>query len=188
MEHNVTSSSLVRNGIRIAPLLLAALGTGVAVAGCSPSSNIADAGTTTRAEAATSGSPLLAQVAEQISLPARTWTASGTHTAKGYTTEAAETTSVKGMKADCDNINLNKKLAANFRSDVFGHGMKGFFYKCQGVGPDTNKYWFTISSADQAQIGKLCDPTTKYPIVYDKQHDTYWIDEPFTCTSQVGPS
>jgi hypothetical protein len=93
----------------------------------------------------------------------RTWT--GTHTAKGYTTEAGETTSVECMKADCDNIDLNKKLAAGFRSDIFGQGMKRFFCKCQKVGPDTNKYWFTSSSADQAQIDKLCDPTTTYLIV-----------------------
>ncbi|KAK9350210.1 hypothetical protein V1505DRAFT_380376 [Lipomyces doorenjongii] len=92
------------------------------------------------------------------------------------------------MKADCDNINLNSKLAADFRSDVFGPGVKGFFYKCQGVLPDTNMYWFTISSADQAQIDALCDPTTNYPIIYDEQHDTYWIDEPFTCTSRANPA
>jgi hypothetical protein len=36
---------------------------------------------------------------------------SGTHTAKGYTSESAETASVEGLKQDCDNINLNKKLA-----------------------------------------------------------------------------
>ncbi|UKY54594.1 hypothetical protein [Streptomyces inhibens] len=179
----MTFSSLVRSGIRIAPLLLATLGIGVAVV-----VGIADTTTTTQAEPTTPGSPLLAEVAEQIALPARTWTASGTHTAKGYTTQAAETVSVEGMKADCDNINLNKKLAGDFRSDVFGSGMKGFFYKCQRVGPGTNKYWFTISSANQAQMHKLCDPSTKYPIVHDEQHDTYWIDEPFTCTSWSDPS
>src|SRR5262249_43350468 len=128
------------------------------------------------------------EVAKQIDLPARTWTASGTHTAKGYTTEAAETTDVKGMRADCENINLNKKLAADFRGDVFGPGVKAFFYKCRRVAPDTNKYWFTISSADREQIDELCDPNTAYPIIYDKQHNTYWIDEPFMCTSRIGPS
>jgi hypothetical protein len=132
--------------------------------------------------------PLLDVVAEQIGLPAQSWTASGTHTAKGYVSEDARTTSVEGMKADCDNINLNKKLAGDFRSDVFGQGMKGFFYKCEKVAADTNKYWFTISSADKAQIDKLCDPATSYPIVYDQQHDAYWRDEPFTCTSRVGPT
>lgn len=169
--------------IRIAPLLLETLYIGITVAGYS-----ADARTTTQTAVVAPGSPLLAEVAKQIALPVRTWTAFGTHTAKGYMTEAAETTSVEGMKADCDNINLNKKLTADFRSDVFGHGMKGFFYKCQRISPDINKYWFTISSAEQAQINKLCDPTTKYPIVYDKQHDTYWMDEPFTCTSHTNPS
>ncbi|GAA3108807.1 hypothetical protein GCM10010464_84630 [Pseudonocardia yunnanensis] len=175
-----------RNRIPIAPLVLATLAIGVA--GCSNPGRVADSGAPTQTRAAAPASPLLADVAEQIALPARTWTASGTHTAKGYTTEAAETTSVEGMKADCDNINLNKKLAADFRSDVFGPGMKGFFYECQVAGPDTNKYWFTISSADQAQIDKLCDPATRYPIVHDEQHDTYWIDEPFTCTRRTGPS
>jgi hypothetical protein len=92
------------------------------------------------------------------------------------------------MKADCDNINLNKKLAADFRGDVFGPGMKGSFYECQAAGPDTDKYWLTISSADQAQIDKLCDPATTYPIVHDDQHDTYWIDEPFTWIEKTGPS
>lgn len=112
----------------------------------------------------------------------------GTHTAKGYASETAETTSAPGMKADCDNTNIDKKLAADFRSDVFGDGVKGFFYRCENIGPDTNKYWFTISSADQAQIDKLCDPATAYPLVFDEQHDTYWIDEPFTCESREGPS
>jgi hypothetical protein len=87
---------------------------------------------TTQAQAALPAGPLLADVAEQIALPAHTWTASGTHTAKGYTTEAGETTSI--------------------------------------------------------QIDKLCDPATTYPIVHDEQHDTYWIDEPFTCTRRTGPS
>ncbi|QKV90749.1 hypothetical protein HUT19_02460 [Streptomyces sp. NA02950] len=108
----------------------------------------------------------------------------GTHTAKGYTTEAADTTNV-GMKADCEKINLNKKLAA---SDVFGPGVKGFFYRCERVARDTNTYWFTISSADRGQIEKLCDPNTECPIVYDEQHDTYRIDEPFTCTRLAAPA
>ncbi|MFJ6789326.1 hypothetical protein [Streptomyces angustmyceticus] len=179
----MTLSPSVRKGIWIAPLLLATLGIGVAVV-----VGIADASPTEQTEPAPSGSPLLTEVGEQIALPARTWTASGTHTAQGYTTEAASTISVAGMKADCDNINLNKKLAADFRSDVFGPGMKGFFYKCQRVGSGTNKYWFTISSAKRAQIDKLCDPRTTYPLVHDEQHRTYWIDKPFTCTSRVGPS
>lgn len=56
------------------------------------------------------------------------------------------------------------------------------------AGPDTNKQWLIISSADKAQIDELCDPATMYPIVHDEQHDTYWIDEPFTCTGKTGPS
>ncbi|SED51484.1 hypothetical protein SAMN05428945_5130 [Streptomyces sp. 2224.1] len=176
-------SSLVRKGTRTVPFLLAIAGIGVAVV-----VGMADAGPTTPAEPAAPRNPFLAEVAAQIDLPARAWTASGTHTARGYTTEAAETIGVEGMKADCDNINLNKKLAADFRSDVFGPGVKGFFYKCRRVSPDTNKYWFTISSADHAQIDKLCDPHTRYPVVHDEQHDTYWIDEPFTCTRRADPS
>jgi hypothetical protein len=180
----VTPSASIRDGIRITHLMLVISGIAAVITGCS--TRPADPGTATPVGAG--GSPFLAVVSGQIALPARVWTASGTHTAKGYTTNAAETTSVEGMKADCVNINLNKKLAADFRGDVFGDGMKGFFYKCQQVAPDTNEYWFIISAANQAQIDKLCDPTTKYPVVYDKQHDTYWIDEPFTCTSRVGPS
>jgi hypothetical protein len=172
--------TLTRSRIRTASVLLAAMGIGVG--------GLAEAGAATRAEEPPSPSPLLGEVAEQIALPERTWTAWGTHTAKGYTTEAAETVNVEGMKADCENINLNKKLSADFRSDVFGPGVKGFFYRCERVAPDTNKYWFTISSADRSQIDKLCDPNTEYPIVYDQQHDTYWIDEPFTCTKRAAPA
>jgi hypothetical protein len=40
----------------------------------------------------------------------------------------------------------------------------------------------------EAEVDELCDPATRYPIVHDEQHDTYWIDEPFTCTGRVGPS
>ncbi|MFI0816786.1 hypothetical protein ACH4TX_09770 [Streptomyces sp. NPDC021098] len=179
----MTTSSSPRNGIRAALLLLAALGLAAAAGGltevrASPAPH----------ERPAPHSPLLAEVAEQISLPERTWTAWGTHTAKGYTTEAARTVGVEGMRADCENINLNKKLAADFRSDVFGPGVKGFFYRCERVAYDTSKYWFTISSADRSQIDTLCDPTTAYPIVYDAQHDTYWLDEPFTCTRWAAPA
>lgn len=131
---------------------------------------------------------LLEQVAQSVSLPPSTWSANGTHTAKGYTTEDANVTSVVGMHADCENINLNKKLAADFRSDVFGPGVIGFFYKCENIRPDTNLYWFTISSADRAQIDQLCDQDTKYPIVYDQQHTTWFIDEPFDCTQRTSPA
>ncbi|KAJ5180603.1 hypothetical protein N7492_003813 [Penicillium capsulatum] len=131
---------------------------------------------------------LLNQVAESVSLPMFTWSANGTHTAKGYTTKDADVTSVAGMQADCDNINLNKKLATDFRSDVFGPGVIGFFYKCEKIRPDTNLYWFTISSGDRAQIDQLCDPNTKYPIVFDKQHTTWFIDEPFDCTQRTSPA
>jgi PAB1-binding protein PBP1 len=132
----------------------------------------------------TPANPFLAEIAAQIGLPAQVWTASGTHTARGYTSAAAQTTSVEGMRADCDNINLNKKLSTNFLSGVFAPGLIGFFYKCENISPDTNKYWFTIAAADPAQIDKLCDPATTYQLVYDQQHDTYWIDEPFTCTDR----
>lgn len=130
----------------------------------------------------------LAVVAAQTGLPAPRWVASGVHTAKGYTTAQAQTTSVEGMKADCDNINLNKKLSTDFLKDVFGPGLIGFFYRCENISPDTNQYWFTIASGDPGQIDELCDPATQYPIVYDAQHNTYWHDEPFTCTDRVSPS
>ena len=44
---------------------------------------------------------------------------SGIHTAKGIHHRSAQTTSVAGMKADCDNINLNRKLSTDFLRDVF---------------------------------------------------------------------
>ncbi|CAG8887017.1 unnamed protein product [Penicillium egyptiacum] len=138
--------------------------------------------------ATVTNSLLLAEVAQQLSLPASTWSASGTHAAKGYTSESAETSSVEGLKQDCENINLNKKLAVDFRSDVLGPGVTGFFYKCEKVSEDTNNYWFTISAADKTQIDKLCDPHTSYPIVYDQQHDTWFIDEPFGCTQRTNPT
>ncbi len=161
-------STLSLRGIRTGSWLFAAL---LLTAGCA----------TSTAEPTTPNQPFLDVIAEQIGLPPQAVTVSGTHTAKGYVSAAAQTTNVAGMQADCDNINLNKKLATDFRSDVFGPGVKGFFYKCEKVAPDTNKYWFTIGSADRAQIDKVCDPATAYPIVYDQQHDTYWLDEAFSC-------
>merc|ERR1712176_1698425 len=123
----------------------------------------------------------LGSVATQMKVPANAYTVSGTHFAQGYTTQDAKNLSVAGMQADCDNINVNKKFSASFRSDVFGpNGMKGFFYKCEKVA-DRNKYWFTVSTGSIDKVMKLCDNTTIYPIVYDSQHDTYWRDEPFTC-------
>lgn len=171
------------NGKSVAQRLAVVLAAATAVAGCGTSG----AQPATPPAPVTAGGDFLAVVAEQIGLPAQRWTASGTHTAKGYTSAAAQTTSVAGMRADCDNINLNKKLSADFLRDVFGPGVKGFFYKCENISADTNLYWFTIASGDPAQIDKLCDPATTYPIVYDAQHDTYWRDEPFTCTDRVGP-
>ena len=47
--------------------------------------------------ATTPANPFLAEIAEQIGLPAQVWTASGTHTARGYTSSAAQTTSVEGI-------------------------------------------------------------------------------------------
>ena len=171
----MTSTSQSHRGMRTTTGLFAALLIGAA-AGC------AIAG----AEPDTPDKPFLDVVAEQIGLPPQASTVSGTHTAKGYVSAAAQATNTAGMQADCDNINLNKKLAADFRSDVFGPGVKGFFYKCEKIAPDTPEYWFTISSADQAQIDRVCDPATAYPIVYDPQHDTYWLDEPFSCTGHAG--
>ncbi|KAJ5752603.1 hypothetical protein N7520_009520 [Penicillium odoratum] len=130
---------------------------------------------------------LLNSVAESLALPMYTWSANGTHNAKGYTTKEADVASVQGLFEDCENINLNRKLATNFRSDVLGPGVSGFFYKCEKISHDTNKYWFTISSGEQSQIDKLCDANQKYPIVYDQQHDTWFIDEPFDCTQRTSP-
>lgn len=138
--------------------------------------------------ATVTNSLLLAEVANQLSIPASTWSANGTHTAKGYTSKSAETAYIEGLKQDCDNINLNKKLATDFRSDVLGAGVIGFFYKCEKISDDTNKYWFTISAGDKAQIDQLCDQDTTYPIVYDQQHNTWFIDEPFDCTRRTNPT
>lgn len=129
----------------------------------------------------------LQDIAESVSLPMFTWSANGTHTAKGYTSKNATMISVQGMHEDCENINLNKKIAVDFRSDVFGDGLIGYFYKCEKIRLDTNMYWFTITSGQSAQIDKLCDSEDHYPIVYDSQHDTWWIDEPFDCTQQTAP-
>ena len=159
---------------------LCALGVGVAMTMIGSGISAADPATTP-------ANPFLTEIAAQLGLPAQVWTASGTHTARGYTSAAAQTTSVEGMRADCDNINLNKKLSTDFLSGVFGPGLIGFFYRCENVSPDTNKYWFTIAAADPAQIDKLCDPATTYQLVYDQQHDTYWIDEPLTCTARTSP-
>ncbi|KAJ5091766.1 hypothetical protein NUU61_006636 [Penicillium alfredii] len=158
--------------LRIAPLLVATLS--ILATGCTA--------------ATVTNSLLLASIAEQLALPAMTWSANGTHTAKGFTTQQADTASAEGLKADCDNINLNKKLATDFRSDVLGAGVTGFFFKCESVSADTNKYWFTISSGSSAQIDKLCDSNTKYPIVFDKQHNTWFIDEPFDCARRTSPT
>ncbi|KAJ5301780.1 hypothetical protein PENANT_c002G00165 [Penicillium antarcticum] len=138
--------------------------------------------------ATVTNSLLLSSISSQLSVPASTWSANGTHTAKGFTSKSADTASINGLKQDCDNINLNKKLATDFRNDVLGAGVIGFFYKCEKISDDTNKYWFTISAGDKAQIDQLCDPDTKYPIVYDQQHDTWFIDEPFDCTRRTNPT
>ncbi|KAJ5182204.1 hypothetical protein N7449_012351 [Penicillium cf. viridicatum] len=155
-------------------MLLTTLGVMNASIGCSAST--------------VTNSLLLAEVSKQLSLPASTWSTSGTHTAKGYTSESAETSSMEGLKHDCDNINFNKKLAVDFRSDVFGPGVMGFFYKCEKVSYDTNNYWFTISAGNKTQVDRLCDPGTTYPIVYDQQYDTWFIDEPFDCTRRTNPT
>ncbi|KAI2791197.1 hypothetical protein POX_c04053 [Penicillium oxalicum] len=133
------------------------------------------------------GSLFLRSIAESVALPTMTWSANGTHTAKGYTSQAADETSLQGMKADCGNINLNKKISVDFRSDVFGPGLIGYFYKCEKIREDTNLYWFTISSGNSSQIDQLCDPATTFPLVFDSQHSTWWIDEPFDCTQRTSP-
>ncbi|OQE32049.1 hypothetical protein PENSTE_c001G07153 [Penicillium steckii] len=136
----------------------------------------------------TANSLLLTSIAESVQLPMFTWSANGTHTAKGYTTKQADITSVEGMRQDCENINLNKKLSVDFRSDVFGEGLIGYFYKCENISHDTNLYWFTISSGNRSQIDRLCGQKSSYPIVYDSQHNTWFVDEPFYCTQRTAPS
>lgn len=131
---------------------------------------------------------LLNSVAQSLALPMYTWSANGTHNAKGYTTEKADVADVQGLFEDCENINLNRKLATNFRSDVFGPGVIGFFYKCEKISNDTNMYWFTISSGERSQIDQLCGSNQNLPIVYDQQHNTWFIDEPFDCTQRTSPS
>ncbi|KAB8071100.1 hypothetical protein BDV29DRAFT_159801 [Aspergillus leporis] len=107
---------------------------------CSPYSS-----TTARPARIAPNSAFLKSFSEQTSLPACIWTAKGTHTAKGYTNAAAETTSIEGMQADCDNINLNKKLASDFRSDVFGPEIKRFFYQCDRYQPILVYHQFSSS-------------------------------------------
>merc|ERR1712048_806355 len=126
------------------------------------------------------GSAFLKAVARELRLPADAYTVSGTHFAQGFTTDNATEINVEGMQADCDNINLNMKLSASSRPDVFSSHLKGFFYKCEKLG-DKNKYWFIISTHSHSNVVKLCDANTTYPIVYDNQHKTFWRDEPFTC-------
>jgi len=125
------------------------------------------------------------------------YTVQGLHYAQGFKTERANEIYADGMQQDCDNINMNRKLATNFRSDIFGDGIIGFFDSCvleEVTGAKTsminatattnkNLYTFTLTSANKSQIDLLCSEENPLPIVYDDQHDTYWIDEPFNCTT-----
>lgn len=123
-----------------------------------------------------------------MDLPELQWSANGTHTARAYTSKEATKIDVEGMHADCLNINLNKKLAGDFRADVLGDGIVGFFYKCERINHDTNKYWFTVSSPSDAQLDKMCDPDTEFPIVHDSQHHTWFKDLPFSCVRRTCPA
>ena len=122
-------------------------------------------------------------VAESIGLQPDSFTVQGLHYAQGFVTESGNELNVEGMRQDCENINLNRKLATDFRSDVFGDGLIGFFDHCE-LDTTTNKNLnqFTLSSTDKLQLERVCNNTAPLPIVYDSQHDTYWIDEPFNCT------
>ena len=122
-------------------------------------------------------------VAESIGLQPDSFTVQGLHSAQGFVTESGNEINVEGMRQDCENINLNRKLATDFRSDFFGDGLIGFFDHCE-LDTTTNKNLnkFTLSSTDKLQLERVCNNRAPLPIVYDSQHDTYWIDEPFNCT------
>jgi len=67
---------------------------------------------------------------------------------------------------------------------VFGDGIIGFFDDCK-KDETTNKnlYKFTLSSTNKTQLEMVCNNKDDLPLVYDAQHDTYWIDEPFNCNN-----
>merc|ERR1712146_825497 len=117
---------------------------------------------------------------------ANSYTIQGLHYAIGYESESGADSAInaEGMRQDCENINLNRKLATNFRSDVFGDGIIGFFDDCK-LDNETNKnlYKFTLSSTNKTQLETVCNNKDDLPLVYDAQHDTYWIDEPFNCNN-----
>merc|ERR1711908_38274 len=66
----------------------------------------------------------------------------------------------------------------------FGDGIIGFFDDCK-LDTTTNKnlYKFTLSSTNKTQLEMVCNNKDDLPLVYDAQHDTYWIDEPFNCNN-----
>mmetsp|Transcript_8667 Transcript_8667/g.9939 ORF Transcript_8667/g.9939 Transcript_8667/m.9939 type:complete len:207 (-) Transcript_8667:133-753(-) len=118
------------------------------------------------------------------------FTVQGLHYAQGFKTHDALEVNRKGMYQDCDNINRNKKLATNFRSDFFGNGLIGFFDSCEQVDlvhsfTTKNLYKFTLSSTNKTQLDAVCANKKPLPLSYDDQHDTYWIDFPFECTTTL---
>jgi len=118
------------------------------------------------------------------------FTVQGLHFAQGFKTDNALEVNLEGMYQDCDNINRNKKLATNFRSDFFGNDIIGFFDSCEQVEVERsfttkNLYKFTLSSTNKTQLDFVCANTNPLPINHDVQHDTYWIDFPFNCTTPL---
>lgn len=115
----------------------------------------------------------------QLAIPASmTWSASGTQTAKGYTSESTETASVEGLKQDCDNIDFNGPSTSAAMFLVSGLWVSSTSARRLATIPTTTG----SPSVLAARLDKLCDTSTTYPIIHDQQHDTWFIDEPFDCT------
>ena len=146
-------------GILAAPLIIAAV---LAVGSCPSAAR-------TEPDNLSAPGDFLTVVANQTGLPAPRWTASGIPRLKGFTAAAAETNQRRRDEGRLRQHQPEPKLSTDFLRDVFGPGLIGFFYKCENISADTNQYWFTIASGDPAQIDKLCDPATQYPVVYDAQ-------------------
>lgn len=140
-------------------------------------------------------SPFLDAYAASVGFPrenATLFTISGWHTARGFLSPQALTPSTTGMRQDCDYIRTSKKIVADFRRDVLGSGVWGFFGDCSPVVDPTtytthNNYSFVISSANASAIEvlktKFADETM--PIVFDAFRDTWWIDEPYVVLDEA---
>ena len=126
----------------------------------------------------------LTAIAESLRLPDTVHVRKGLHNATGYKDNSATLPNVAGMAADCTNININRKLAIDFRADDFGLGIFGFFDSCKAWDKPAlgNLYQFTLASANKPQLDEVCRRKEALPAVYDSQHGTYWVDFPFSCS------